>query len=313
MKNQLFVITPVFEDRVASNRLFKELYKSQGDETFVIAVDDGSVREPVEVSSIESAGLKGVVIRLRRNVGHQRAIAVGLNYAAETMPDIGIAVTMDSDGEDIPATICRLTAPLASPETDVVVAKRGARSESMQFRLFYFFYKAVFGLLTGRQIDFGNFMAFKPSAIRRLVAIPEIWIHVAGCVLTSKLRIERYVLDRGPRYADQSKMNFAGLVLHGFRAIMVFANDVLVRVSIACALVAALSVLGIILSVTLKFAGLATPGWFSIALGILVLVLFQTGVLMLTTLMLTGVVRGSETAVEYRTLIEEVVETRDTP
>ena len=66
-------------------------------------------------------------------------------------------------------------------------------------------------------------------------------------------------------------MNFVGLALHGFKALMVFAEDVLVRVGIACALIAGLSVVGVLAAVLLKVMGFSTPGWFSVALGILVL------------------------------------------
>ena len=43
----------------------------------------------------------------------------------------------------------------------------------------------------------------------------------AAAVLASKLRVETCSLDRGPRYAGQSKMNFVGLALHGFKGLMV--------------------------------------------------------------------------------------------
>src|SRR5690606_15606632 len=81
----LLVVTPVFEDREASARLFAELGHLFGRDVYVIAVDDGSVRQPLDPASLQSAGVAGVVIRLRRNVGHQRAIAIGLGYAAEHM------------------------------------------------------------------------------------------------------------------------------------------------------------------------------------------------------------------------------------
>jgi hypothetical protein len=87
-------------------------------------------------------------------------------------------------------------------------------------------------------------------------------------------------------------MNFVGLALHGFKALMVFAEDVLVRVGIACTGIAALSLLAGILAVVLKVVGASTPGWFSIAVGVLVLIFLQTGALALMTLMLTGVMRG---------------------
>lgn len=139
--------------------------------------------------------------------------------------------------------------------------------------------------------------------------MPELSIHVASAVLASKLRIDTCPLDRGPRYAGQSKMNFVGLALHGFKGMMVFAEDVLVRVGIASAIVAILSVLGGMTAVMLKTIGYSTPGWFSVALGILVLMFMQTGVLSLMTLMLTGVVRsGTVTSeLDYRDFIEKVL------
>jgi hypothetical protein len=104
-------------------------------------------------------------------------------------------------------------------------------------------------------------------------------------------------------------MNFVGLALHGFRALMVFAEDVLVRVGIACALVAALSVLGMAAAVLLKVIGFATPGWFSVALGIMLLIFMQTGTLVLVSLMLTGVVRsGSIALLDWRDFVAAIRE-----
>lgn len=183
--------------------------------------------------------------------------------------------------------------------------------ETLSFRAFYLAYKWLFSLLTGRSISFGNFMMMKPAALTRLVAMQEMWIHVAGCVLTSKLRLLAIPLDRGPRYAGNSKMNFVGLALHGFKALMVFAEDVLVRVGIACAAVAILSVVGVLAAIVLKVIGFATPGWFSVALGIMLLVFMQTGTLTLMTLMLTGVVRsGSVVTIAYRDFIDTVLQAR---
>jgi hypothetical protein len=140
----------------------------------------------------------------------------------------------------------------------------------------------------------------------------ELSIHVAAAVLASKLRMEVRSLDRGPRYAGQSKMNFVGLTLHGFKALMIFAEDVLVRVGIACAVIAGLAVAGAVLAVVLKVLGFSTPGWFSVALGILVLIFLQTGALTLMTLMLTGVVRSGNVTptIAYHEFVERVIETR---
>ncbi|SDU34435.1 Glycosyltransferase involved in cell wall bisynthesis [Pseudomonas pohangensis] len=308
----LIVVTPVYEDVEASSRLFMELAVQFAGRIFVVAVDDGSVKTSLDIDSLQRAGLEGVILQLRRNVGHQRAIAIGLGYVSERIESHQRVVVMDSDGEDLPATIPDLLQGLEQEQVDVVVAQRKSRIETLKFKLFYAIYKRFFSLMTGRAISFGNFMGLKANAVRRLVAMQELPIHVAGTVLASKLRTTARLIDRGPRYAGQSKMNFVGLVLHGFKGLMVFAEDVLVRVGILCGLIASFSMVGITAAIILKLVGFSTPGWFSVALGILVLMLLQTGALALMTLMLTGVVRGGtvSNAIAYHDFVERVIETR---
>ncbi len=307
LTEDLVVVAPVYEDTEASNRLFKELADTFDKKVFIVVVDDGSVREPVDIKNIEAVGLSGVVIKLKRNVGHQRAISIGLGYVAEHISSSQKVVVMDSDGEDTPVSIKELIKPLESENIDVVVAQRKSRVESLRFKVFYVVYKWLFSLLVGRKISFGNFMALKPKAVKRVAVMQELGIHVAATILSSKLRVDNVLLDRGSRYAGKSKMNFIGLVLHGFKGLMVFAEDVLVRVGIASALVAVLSIVGSITAIILKIFGFATPGWFSVALGILLLVFLQTGAMTLMMLMLTGVVKsGSVIAVNYKTFIEDI-------
>lgn len=304
----LVIVTPVYEDRQASSQLFRDIHAEFGADAFVVAVEDGSVREPLEVASLAAAGVPGLILELKRNVGHQRAIAIGLGYVADHFPDAAATVVMDSDGEDLPASIKPLLAVLAHADVDVAVAERKSRVETLRFRAFYVVYKLIFGLLTGRRIAFGNFMALKPVALRRLSVMPEVWTHVAGSVLSSKLRVRGCPLDRGARYAGRSKMNFVGLVLHGFKALTVFAEDVMVRIGLACVVISALAVLAAVIAVMLKVLGVATPGFLSTALGLLFLVVLQTGALTLMTLMLSGVVKGGALAAgRYREYIARIV------
>ena len=303
----LVVVTPIYEDNEASQRLFNDLASEFGSELFLVAVDDGSVHEPVDIQSLTNAGIPGVVIRLKRNVGHQRAIAVGLSYVADKLRDVERVVVMDSDGEDNPATIRVLLDALGSDRFDIAVAQRRSRVETLRFRIFYVMYKAIFGVLTGRNISFGNFMALKPRAVKRLAAMHEVWTHVAGAVLASRLRLAICPLDRSARYAGRSKMNFVGLALHGFKALMVFAEDVLVRVGIICMVISAFSIVCAVVATILKLLGFATPGWFSVALGVLFLMFLQTATLTLMTLMLSGVARGGAVLVKaYEDFVDVV-------
>ena len=123
-KHKFIAVTPVYEDVEASSRLFKELAGKFGQEVFIVAVDDGSVKQPLQIESLQNAGVEGVILKLRRNVGHQRAIAIGLGYVSEHMQDAQRVVVMDSDGEDLPSTIPALLVKLEAITTDVVVARR---------------------------------------------------------------------------------------------------------------------------------------------------------------------------------------------
>ena len=139
-KYKLIIVTPVYEDVEASTKLFQELAKEFAQDLYIVAVDDGSVKQPLDISVIQSAGLDGVVIKLKRNVGHQRAISIGLGYVAEHMGENQKVVVMDSDGEDTPISIKELIAPLEKDTVDVAVAQRKSRVETIKFKAFYVIY-----------------------------------------------------------------------------------------------------------------------------------------------------------------------------
>ena len=307
--SEIIVVTPVYEDAEAFVQLLAALADLYGRSMLVIAIDDGSLRKPIDRTHLNS-GIATAIVRLKCNVGHQRALAIGLAYAVAIVRDDQQIIMMDCDGEDAPETIEKLRSAAKEDAIDVVVAERKSRVESWRFKLFYAIYRQFFRVLTGRNLSFGNFMLLTPSAAKRIACMKELSIHVAGCVLASKLRAKRLRLDRGARFAGQSKMNFFSLALHGFRGLMVFAEDVLVRVGAACALIALLSIIGAAAAVVLKLLGYSTPGWFSVALGILVLMFMQTDAITLMTLMLTGVVRSGNAShrLDFEELVDEVIE-----
>lgn len=303
------VIIPVYEDRHSARLLLKDLAKSL-DDFYLIAVDDGSTLLPIDVQDLEDADVQGEVLYLSTNVGHQRAIATGLNHVAKNYPDQRVVI-LDSDGEDKTSDIPCLFDALQRENVDIIVAKRGRRSERPAFRFFYFIYKLVFNLLTGRNIDFGNFMALTPGAAKRIAKMQEVWIHLAATILISRLRVSSVITDRGQRYLGSSKMNFVSLVLHGMRSVMVFAEDVLVRLGAFCVLFALFAVSSFIVILLMKSFGYATPGWVTMVSGFLLVILFQVGILTLVTLLMTGIIRGIPLNLSnnYQRLIDRIVKT----
>lgn len=253
----------------------------------IVAVDDGSFThfEPEKLVLPEhGVALNVEVLRLAVNVGHQRAIALGLREIAERGDQTHVIV-MDGDGEDRPEDLPSLLAASSAAPASIVLAQRGTRSEGPLFRAFYVLYKSMFVLLTGRRIDFGNFSLLPIAAVQRLVRMPELWNHFAATIARSRLPIVKLRVTRGTRYAGQSHMNFNSLVVHGLSAISIFSDSVYVRVMVASSALLGLLGLGMsgVIGIRL-FTTLAIPGWTTSAIGFLAVLFMQTILLMSLTL-----------------------------
>jgi len=273
--SKLLIITPVFEDRASFLELIKAIKKEFLDAIYVVAIEDGSLISQVSIDDFVSAGVSGELISLKRNVGHQSAIAIGLQYVGLHFPESTVVI-LDSDGEDIPASIPKLLQLMNEKGVSAVVAERSKRDVSIQFKLFYFLYRIVFRLLTGKNINFGNYMALKPLAIQRLLSMHELWIHVAGCLLYSKLPIKGISIERGARYRGTSKMNFSSLVLHALKGMSIFSNSIVVRVCVVSSLFAFIALLLMPVPLVLKTLNLASPGWSSTLFAVLLIIFMQS-------------------------------------
>src|SRR5262249_39641050 len=114
----IIVLIPVFNDWDSRARLLPKLdvvLAGRGVVADVLVLDDGSPREPDAIVDANpfSALARVDVLRLRRNLGHQRAIAVGLAYLEDCL-GCDTVVIMDGDGEDAPADVPRLLDRLAA-------------------------------------------------------------------------------------------------------------------------------------------------------------------------------------------------------
>lgn len=265
---RLVVVAPVYDDAVAAARLLENLEGAfAGTEVSlrVLLIDDGS---PTPLAGQLPPGARADVLRLRRNVGHQRAIALAAAYVHDHVP-CDAMVVMDADGEDRPADAATLLARCReSSWQKIVFAERTRRSESVLFQVFYRFYQLLHWLLTGVRVRVGNFSVVPASRLGALVTLPALWNHYAAAVFQARLPRELVPTARGTRYSGGSKMNFVSLVVHGLQAISVFVEVVAVRllflvcfVSAACA-----GLLGLALA-TPALSGIGAPAWMGYALG----------------------------------------------
>lgn len=267
---EILVVTPVYNDWQSFVMLCKSLESvstKHGLQPQIIAVNDGSTNSPL------GTDLPGNVqiVHLARNLGHQRAIAVGLAVAQEMALNIPVIV-MDCDGEDRPEDIPALLAENALQPESIIFARRAKRSEGQLFRAFYLFFKLVFRLLTGKSITFGNFCVIPAANLKRVVYLQEIWNHFAAGVMRSGLSWKTIPTARGKRYAGRSHMNLVTLVLHGLSAISVYIEVVYVRLIFSALAIMGLDFISFLVLIYIRFfTPLAIPGWAtSVAIGLTV-------------------------------------------
>jgi hypothetical protein len=286
MNRTYTILMPVYNDWDAVAKLLRNLDRevaAAGHRPSVLLVNDGSTR-PYPPSNLGFDRLDSVasaaMLCLGTNLGHQRAIAIGIAHLAAVGP-VGDVIVMDSDGEDDPADVPRLIAAAdALAEPQLVLALRAKRSETMLFRIFYTMYMVLFRLLTGTGIRFGNFGFIPAAFLPRLARMPEVWNHYAGSVVKSRLPRTSIATTRASRLDGSSSMNFVGLVLHGLSAISVFNDVVGVRllcIALGFATTCLLLIVGIF---GVRFlTSWAIPGWATTAVGIATL-LFTNALLL---------------------------------
>jgi hypothetical protein len=281
-RSDLVVLLPVYNDWTALRKLLGKLdaaLSSRGIEADILVVDDGST-EPFDDPSegADFAAIRRVgVLHLRRNLGHQRAIAVGLAHLDARRPPCRAVVLMDSDGEDDPDDVPRLVERFEGEERrPIVFAERTQRSEGPAFRAFYTLYRLAYRMLTGRSIRVGNFSLIPVERLSGLVACSELWNHYAAAAFASKQPHATIPTRRAPRLDGRSKMNFVGLVIHGLSAISVHSEAVGVRLLIASLGTIGLVVLALVATLAVRLTtDLAIPGWATTAFGVLLILLFQ--------------------------------------
>ncbi len=266
----IIILIPVFNDWEAVELLIRALDDKLSEcklKADILLIDDGSTngynrqswakQQYLVIGAIE-------ILEMSRNLGHQRAIAVGLAYIQRKKLCEAVVI-MDADGEDNPEDVPRLIeACVSQQERRVVFAQRARRSESIPFKIFYGIYKAVYFMLTGARVRFGNFSVVPSDLLLRLTVVSEIWNHYAAGIMKARIPYIEIPTKRGVRLSGHSRMNFVSLVIHGLGAVSVHSDVIGVRALVAMLALIFVSMAGILVVVILRvFTGLAIPGWAS--------------------------------------------------
>jgi glycosyltransferase involved in cell wall biosynthesis len=294
------ILIPVYNDYAALALLFTALQPLivEDRRVMILIVDDGStVTGDERWHSPADTRLPVQMLRLRRNVGHQRAIAIGLTYIYRHLPCDAVVV-MDGDGEDRPEDVPRLMNAFEQMgRSRIVFAERTRRSEGVWFRFFYLVYRLFHRSLTGIPVRFGNFSIVPFEALSSLVVASELWNHYAAAIVKLRLCYTSIPTTRGRRASGRSSLDFVALVVHGLSAASVFGDVIGVRLAIATGLVTA--ALGSFLAMTAAdawFSGGVSLPWLAVAGVVFALLLGQ---LFVTSWLVLMLVLGSRASTAF--------------
>jgi hypothetical protein len=257
MKSNVAIVIPIYNDWESAKVLINRIHNALIGISFqIILINDGSYNEDFEFKNE-----KLHLVNLVKNMGHQKAIAIGIAYAVKNL-NFDHLIIMDGDGEDNPKDILTLLEKCKTEQGALIFAERRSRKETLLFRLSYYIYKQLFRFLTGVKISFGNFCIMSFNDAKKLSYVTEIWNNFPAGVINSKIKYSKLLIDRDKRIAGESKMNFLSLIQHGLGAISVFFERVTVRVIIATSFLFILLIALCCIAIYRKFISHeATPGW----------------------------------------------------
>ena len=264
MHHDYIIISPCFnENKTVIEFLEKlnEVLATIEKNFLVIIVNDASTDNTIELLDkyrFSTANTRLQILNLEYNIGHQKAIYQGINYASHL--DFDFAIIMDSDGEDDPEVIKEL---VQNKEADIIHVARKGRQEGLVFRIMYHFYKLLFYIFTGKKINFGNYSLLSKKLIDSIAKTS--FIHFPAFILKLKVPNRKLIYaDRNKRYSGKSKMKISSLINHAFKSFVEFSENVLLvflRLFIFILLILVLLLGYIFYS---KFiADTAVPGWAS--------------------------------------------------
>jgi glycosyltransferase involved in cell wall biosynthesis len=276
------IIMPVFNDWGSLDPLLQQLDKELARKNLkveVLLIDDGStIKAPPCLATAGSQQITRIeILHLRRNLGHQRAIAIALAHI-EAKVACQAVVVMDADGEDKPEDAVRLIEEFEGGDREsVIFAQRTRRSENFLFRASYFIYRRFYKALTGQEIRIGNFSIIPYPLLTRIVVVSEIWNHYSSGILKARIPHKYIPTDRSNRLAGSSRMNYIQLVIHGLSAISIYGDVIGVRALMATLLLALVSFVLILVAIGIRSAtDLAIPGWATYVIGLSFIILLQS-------------------------------------
>jgi len=128
-----------------------------------------------------------------------------------------------------------------------------------------------------------------------------MWNHYAAAVTQARVPRTLVPTVRGKRLAGQARMNFVSLVAHGLSAMSVFADRIGVRLLAMTGILVSLLFIALVITVSIRFlTDIVIPGWTTLGLGFLAVLLVQTAILSMVFMFMIQMGRAGSSFIPAR-------------
>jgi dolichol-phosphate mannosyltransferase len=236
----------------------------------VVAVDDGSSDATVaRLLQLRADWPQLRVVSLRRNVGHQAALAAGLRSARGDY-----VVSIDADLQDPPETIGDMLAAAREHGVDVVYGVRNDRSTDTVFKrrtagIYYWMMRRLVGPWVSDQA--GDFRLMSRAVVDVLNDLPEQRPVYRLVVPSLGFASTEVTYVRAERVAGETKYPLSKMIKLTLDSVTSFSATPL-RIATWLGLLSFLVCLGLMVSGLVAWGfGAVVPGWTSLYVAVLLL------------------------------------------
>ena len=222
------IIIPIYNDWKSLNKLLFQLNEnfrnSKNFENEILIINDHS-SEQINIKNNNLSSIKKIsIINLNKNLGSQKAIAVGLFYLKDRAKNSFVTI-MDGDGEDDPFQVNNMLEEAKKNQEFIITSNRKKRQESLAIQILYKIHLIITFIFSHKWISFGNFTTFSSKNISKILSNNNSWYAHSSSVLNN-CKIKRLYAKREKRYFDKSKVNLLALMEHALRVNAVFFQKI---------------------------------------------------------------------------------------
>ena len=271
-KPLISIVIPMYNEEESAAKTLSEVVKSLENykgKYEIIFVDDCSKDNSIEVVLNARKDPKVKILALRKNVGHMRALCIGIARA-----EGDCVITLDCDLQDPPRYIPKLIEIYlsANQNIDVIQTVRSNRESDTFFKsttakLYYRIIRALTGIsLTSNAADY---RLMSRSCVDTLTSLPEKEKILRLLIPALGFKVKELEITRDIRYAGKSKYPISKMISLAINSAIGFTTKPL-RVLGVCGVVASffMLILSLIFGI-LWLQGRTVPGWTSIVFLIL--------------------------------------------